>query len=48
MTSITFGGGPSIEARRNFSNLKPGSEVPGSVLYLLKILFITESKFEYI
>ncbi|CAF0727319.1 unnamed protein product [Brachionus calyciflorus] len=29
MTTITFGGGPSIEARRDFSNLKPGSEVPG-------------------
>ena len=29
MTSITFGGGPTTEARRNFSNLKPGSQVPG-------------------
>lgn len=38
MTSITFGGGPSIEARRNFSNLKSGSEVPGyfRIFYLLK------------
>jgi hypothetical protein len=29
MTSITFGGGPTIEARRQFSNLKSGSQVPG-------------------
>ncbi|RNA39383.1 hypothetical protein BpHYR1_039371 [Brachionus plicatilis] len=29
MTTITFGGGPTIEARRSFSNLKPGTEVPG-------------------
>lgn len=29
MTTITFGGGPTIDARRAFSNLKPGSEVPG-------------------
>ena len=29
MTSITFGGGPTVEARRDFSNLKEGSQVPG-------------------
>jgi hypothetical protein len=29
MTTITFGGGPSVESRRQFSNLKPGSQVPG-------------------
>ncbi len=29
MTSISYGGGPSIEARRGFSNLKDGSQVPG-------------------
>lgn len=29
MTSTTFGGGPTIDARRNFSNLKPGAQVPG-------------------
>lgn len=29
MTTITFGGGPTIDARRSFSNLKPGAEVPG-------------------
>ncbi|CAF2533348.1 unnamed protein product [Rotaria sp. Silwood2] len=28
MTTIEFGGGPSIEARRQFSNLKDGSQVP--------------------
>ena len=32
MTSITFGGGPSIEARRNFSNLKSGAEEPGYLI----------------
>ena len=31
MTSITFGGGPEIDARRSFSNLKEGSQVPGFV-----------------
>jgi hypothetical protein len=29
MTSITFGGGPTVDARRDFSNLKEGSQVPG-------------------
>lgn len=28
MTTIEFGGGPSLEARRQFSNLKDGSQVP--------------------
>lgn len=28
MTTIEFGGGPSIEARRQFANLKDGSQVP--------------------
>ena len=31
MTTTAFGGGPSIEARRNFSNLKYGSQIPGYV-----------------
>ena len=36
MTSITFGGGPTVQARRNFSNLKPGSQVPGLAYFLSK------------
>jgi hypothetical protein len=28
MTTIEFGGGPSIEARRSFANLKDGSQLP--------------------
>ncbi len=28
MTTIEFGGGPSLEARRQFCNLKDGSQVP--------------------
>jgi hypothetical protein len=28
MTTIEFGGGPTIEARRRFANLKDGSEIP--------------------
>ncbi len=39
MTSITFGGGPTIEARRNFSNLKPGSQVPGYGGYIHQIKY---------
>jgi hypothetical protein len=39
MTSITFGGGPSIEARRNFSNLKSGSEVPGYLGYIHQLKY---------
>lgn len=39
MTSTTFGGGPSIEARRNFSNLKPGSQVPGYGGYIHQFKF---------
>ena len=33
MTTTTFGGGPSLEARKNFANLKPGSQVPGYVIW---------------
>merc|ERR1711884_379347 len=39
MTSITFGGGPTIQARRNFSNLKPGSQVPGYGGYIHQIKY---------
>lgn len=39
MTSTTFGGGPSIEARRNFSNLKPGAQVPGYGGYIHQLKF---------
>lgn len=39
MTSITFGGGPTMEARRNFSNLKPGSQVPGYGGYIHQIKY---------
>lgn len=39
MTSITFGGGPTISARRNFSNLKPGSQVPGYGGYIHQIKY---------
>lgn len=39
MTSITFGGGPTIEARRNFSNLKSGSQVPGYGGYIHQIKY---------
>lgn len=39
MTSITFGGGPTIDARRNFSNLKPGSQVPGYGGYIHQIKY---------
>lgn len=28
MTTVEFGGGPTLEARRKFSNLKEGSEIP--------------------
>mgnify|MGYP006904166740 CR=1 FL=1 len=28
MTTVEFGGGPSLEARRQFANLKEGSQVP--------------------
>lgn len=28
MTTVEFGGGPTIEARRRFANLKDGSEIP--------------------
>jgi hypothetical protein len=28
MTTIEFGGGPSLEARRQFTNLKDGSQLP--------------------
>ena len=34
MTSITFGGGPRLEARKAFTNLKPGSQVPGYTGYI--------------
>lgn len=39
MTSITFGGGPSVDARRNFSNLKPGAQVPGYGGYIHQIKY---------
>lgn len=39
MTSITFGGGPTLEARRAFSNLKPGSQVPGYLGYIHQLKF---------
>ena len=39
MTSITFGGAPSIEARRNFVNLKSGSQVPGYGGYIHQIKY---------
>ena len=41
MTSTTFGGGPTIEARRNFSNLKPGAQVPGYIGYIHQLKFNT-------
>jgi len=28
MTTVEFGGGPTLEARRHFANLKEGSEIP--------------------
>lgn len=28
MTTVEFGGGPTLEARRRFANLKEGSEIP--------------------
>ena len=40
MTSITFGGGPTVDARRDFSNLKEGSQVPG---YHKNIYFVSET-----
>jgi hypothetical protein len=39
MTSITFGGGPTIEARRDFSNLKEGSQVPGYLGYIHQLKY---------
>jgi hypothetical protein len=39
MTSITFGGAPSIEARRNFSNLKRGSQLPGYGGYIHQLKY---------
>lgn len=39
MTSITFGGGPTIEARRHFSNLKEGSQVPGYLGYIHQLKY---------
>lgn len=39
MTTITFGGGPNLEARRNFSNLKDGSELPGYRGYIHQIKY---------
>jgi hypothetical protein len=39
MTTITFGGGPSTEARRNFSNLKHGTQVPGYGGYIHQIKY---------
>jgi hypothetical protein len=37
MTTITFGGGPSLEARKNFANLKDGAQVPGYAKLKLKL-----------
>jgi hypothetical protein len=28
MTTVEFGGGPTIEARRRFANVKDGSQIP--------------------
>jgi len=28
MTTVEFGGGPTLEARRRFANLKDGAEIP--------------------
>jgi hypothetical protein len=39
MTSISFGGGPSIEARRSFTNLKEGSQVPGYGGYIHQLKY---------
>jgi len=39
MTTITFGGGPTIEARKKFSNLKDGSQVPGYGGYIHQIKY---------
>lgn len=39
MTSITFGGGPTIEARRDFSNLKENSQVPGYLGYIHQLKY---------
>lgn len=39
MTTITFGGGPSLEARKNFSNLKDGAQVPGYCGYIHQLKY---------
>ncbi|CAF0744732.1 unnamed protein product [Rotaria sordida] len=39
MTTIEFGGGPSIEARRQFSNLKDGSQVPKYTGYIHQLRY---------
>ncbi|CAF0782401.1 unnamed protein product [Rotaria sp. Silwood1] len=39
MTTIEFGGGPSLEARRQFSNLKDGSQVPKYTGYIHQLRY---------
>ncbi|UJR08546.1 hypothetical protein I4U23_012808 [Adineta vaga] len=39
MTTVEFGGGPTLEARRRFSNLKEGSQVPKYTGHIHQIRF---------
>jgi hypothetical protein len=39
MASVAFGGGPSLEARKNFCNLRPGSQVPGYTGYIHQLKY---------
>ncbi len=35
MTAIEYGGGPTVEQRKIFCNLLPGSHIPGHVFVLI-------------